>query len=290
MRSKLHYRGENKPSTPPDISLVLAEQVVRDVLEPHKTGEVTRFRGIRTHSQKQWKGKQRQWKKKEAEKLPKRVCAQAFGYQQARQERRLVIEMEGVIKKSLSEGRFFVYQAADPQVAATVQLMLERVPEMVAARKQALTERNVEALVEVFMADNPLASVEAEIEADNAALRSQFIKDVDLLTAQRVHARSGNKAKNTSVTASRWKAEKKIFAVSQSGKDLFPTFQFDEGLPKPVIAEVLRRLPASMTPWQIAFWFMSGNGWLDGDAPASRLGDRDKLLAAAGHEAEAVIG
>lgn len=181
-------------------------------------------------------------------------------------------------------------QNRDPQVMGTLQRVLDRVPDIVAARKRELTEQNIQALVDVFLADNPVASVEAEIEADNAAARALLLKSVPFLTAQQIHQRSGNKARNESVTASRWKSEKKIFSVPYGGKDLFPAFQFGETEPRPVIAEVLQALPASMSAWQVAFWFMSANGWLGGNAPADCLQDEPKLVAAAKHEAESVIG
>ena len=62
---------------------------------------------------------------------------------------------------------------------------------------------------------------------------------------------------------------------------LFPCFQFADGHPLPVVKKVLKRLPADMTPWQIAFWFRSGNGWLDGRSPEEALGDEEGVLNAA---------
>ena len=66
--------------------------------------------------------------------------------------------------------------------------------------------------------------------------------------------------------------------------------QFADGNPLPVIKEVLKRLPDGMTPWQIAFWFQSGNGWLDGRSPEEALGDEDAVLNAADRLREPAIG
>ena len=62
---------------------------------------------------------------------------------------------------------------------------------------------------------------------------------------------------------------------------VFPRFQFADGYPLLLIKEMLKRLPGDMTPWQIAFWFRSGNGWLDGRSPEEVLGDGDGVLNAA---------
>jgi hypothetical protein len=45
-----------------------------------------------------------------------------------------------------------------------------------------------------------------------------------------------------------------------------------------------------MTPWQIAFWFVSTNGWLDGDAPKDRLDAAGQAVAAARREGEEIMG
>ena len=45
-----------------------------------------------------------------------------------------------------------------------------------------------------------------------------------------------------------------------------------------------------MTGWQIAMWFASGNGWLDGAAPQDRLGDPEAVLDAARVLADPAVG
>ena len=100
----------------------------------------------------------------------------------------------------------------------------------------------------------------------------------------------GSKLSNSSEPASRWKREKRVFAVRAGPAQLFPRFQLADGYPLPVIKEVLKRLPHDMTPWQIAFWFRSGNGWLDGRSPEEALGDEAGVLNAAERLREPAIG
>ena len=100
----------------------------------------------------------------------------------------------------------------------------------------------------------------------------------------------GSQLSNPSEPASRWKREKRVFAVPVGRARLFPRLQFADGNPLPVIKEVLKRLPDGMTPWQIAFWFQSGNGWLDGRSPEEALGDEDAVLNAADRLREPAIG
>jgi hypothetical protein len=42
--------------------------------------------------------------------------------------------------------------------------------------------------------------------------------------------------------------------------------------------------------WQLAFWFTSPNGWLDGKRPADIIDDMESVARAAAREAEDIIG
>ena len=125
------------------------------------------------------------------------------------------------------------------------------------------------------------SGAEAELAVDNLELRRAYLDETPTLTAAQIHRMSGLTSRNTSEPASRWKSEGKTFAVRVGRRDLYPAFQFEDGAPRPVVRDVLAALPESMTGWQKALWFASGNGWLDGDEPQKRLRDRELVVAAA---------
>ena len=56
-----------------------------------------------------------------------------------------------------------------------------------------------------------------------------------------------------------------------------------DGQPRRVIKDILAQMPRWATPWQIALWFASGNGWLDGATPEERLDAPGEVVAAALH-------
>ena len=107
---------------------------------------------------------------------------------------------------------------------------------------------------------------------DNLELRNQYMNETPMLTAAQIQRMSGLGSKNASEPASRWKAEGKTFAVRVRGRDHYPAFQFEDGSPRPVMKAILAAVPETMTAWQKAIWFASGNGWLDGDEPRHRPG------------------
>jgi nucleoid DNA-binding protein len=183
-----------------------------------------------------------------------------------------------------------VVVAKDDPLASTISRVVERVPEIARIRRQQLTEKNIEALVELYLADDPVAEARRVIETDNARERALFLSEVACLTSKEIAQNAGHQAANASVTGSRWKQQRRIFSVPSRGSELYPAFQFREGQPHPTIAKILRELPKQMSPWQIAFWFTSSNSWLRGAAPAERLDDEDAVVAAARRENEPIIG
>ena len=187
--------------------------------------------------------------------------------------------------------RWVVVGARSDRQAALMRRAAATAGRIAEHRRREMTERNIETLVDLLLAGEERAETDREIEQDNAGLRARYMREVPTWTAARIHAHlPGPRPGNRSEPASRWKREKRIFAVRSGRSLLYPCFQFGDGLPLPVIGKVLKRLPDDMTPWQTAFWFRSGNGWLDGRAPQEALGDEGRLLEAADRMREPAIG
>ena len=160
-------------------------------------------------------------------------------------------------------------------------------PEQKGARSEERTQTLLAAMSDLHRPSEP----EADLEMDNALLRKQYLKRHRTLTSEQIRHASGLKTRNPSEPASRWKRQGKIFGVPVGRADRYPAFQFSEGRPRPEIGRVLAALPESMSPWQIAFWFASGNGWITNDAaPQDALDDMAGVLAAAADLAPDVMG
>ena len=187
--------------------------------------------------------------------------------------------------------RWILIRAGSRREAAVIRTTATMARRIVGQRRKEITERNVEALVDLYLEGEKRADVDRELEQDNAELRARYLLEVQTYTAAEIHElMHGSQLRNPSEPASRWRREKRVFAVRGGRAQLFPRFQFADGNPLPVIKEVLKRLPDDMTPWQIAFWFRSGNGWLDGKSPEEALSDEDSVLYAADRLHEPAIG
>ena len=180
--------------------------------------------------------------------------------------------------------------ANEPELEAAYRTMAAHMPKLMKVLQRRLEEQDIESLLNVLIpaaqADDPRKS----LAFDNAAARALFLDQVPCLTSKEVATLAGHRSKNTSMTASRWKQAGKLFSLTRLGEEIYPAFQFRDGQPHPTVARVLAELPKRKRPWQVAFWFTSSNGWLDGDTPADRLDDADAVIDAARHEAEEIVG
>jgi len=132
-------------------------------------------------------------------------------------------------------------------------------------------ERMIEAMLPPLSALLP--STVAALQAQrNAEARSSLVRELGALTSTQVAELAGSRASNRAALANRWKQEGRIFSVSYEGATLYPAFQFDaEGRPRPVIAEAIRTLGSKSTDWELALWFTTNVGWLDGQRPVDLL-------------------
>lgn len=173
-----------------------------------------------------------------------------------------------------------------PDVVRVLRVLASRL-----SRRPALSESRTQALLAAIGTLDTPSNLVADLEVDNAILRSRYLDGQKTYTSREVRELSGLATRNPSEPASRWKRNRRIFGVPVGKQDRYPAFQFAEGRPRPEIARILTMLPADMSPWQTAFWFASSNRWIDDDnAPQEALHDIDRVLSAAANLASADIG
>lgn len=166
--------------------------------------------------------------------------------------------------------------------------VLTRLPAVLDAHTRENEESNIAVLMDMMANNQAMPATTLEIR--NARIRAEYLDRVQCYKAAEVREQSGLKPKNPSEPASRWKREGKIFALRKAGIDLYPSFQFRDGQPRPVIKRILTILEKDYSPWQIAFWFEGGNGWLDGAKPKNCLEQFDEVVLAAYRLAEPTYG
>lgn len=108
----------------------------------------------------------------------------------------------------------------------------------------------------------------------SADARRALMQEFPLLTSRQVAEFADSGAKNRASTAHRWATARKVFSVSTGEGERFPAFEFKDGSPRAVNQAILNAFEDKVSGWALALWFISGNGWLDGDRPVDVL-DRD---------------
>jgi hypothetical protein len=152
--------------------------------------------------------------------------------------------------------------------------------------------RTFQRMVEAMMPEAPLPTPPAVLQARrNAAAREELISEFGVLNSAGIASLAGSRAKNKASLANRWKQEGRIFSVPYRGSVYFPAYQFDKkGQPLPVISRVLATLGGQSKEWELALWFTSVNGWLDGCRPVDLLlGEPEEIARAAEREAEGLL-
>ncbi len=150
---------------------------------------------------------------------------------------------------------------------------------------------SADSLMSTDDARDAMAEVRAAIAADNVAIRARFMREVEMLTTAEVEALGSATLDPGHAPENGRRPQRTMISVPYDGQERYPSFQFGaDGEPLPVIRDVLAILPDTMTPWQIAFWFVSSNSWLGGPAPRDHLDDAAAIIAAAGHENDEIGG
>ncbi|HSS51246.1 MAG TPA: hypothetical protein VLX28_20075 [Thermoanaerobaculia bacterium] len=152
--------------------------------------------------------------------------------------------------------------------------------------------RTFERLIDAMLPESPLPTPSAVLQARrNAEAREKLIREFGVLSSSDVASLAGSKAKNKAALANRWKQEGRIFSVPLRGAEYFPAYQFDEkGQPLPVIGRVLATLGGESREWELALWFTSANGWVDGRCPVDLLrSEPEEVAQAAEREAEGLF-
>jgi hypothetical protein len=119
----------------------------------------------------------------------------------------------------------------------------------------------------------------------NAEARAQVDAEFGLLSSEQVAELVGSRSANRASAAYGLRSTGRIFSVTSGGVQRYPGFQFDPtaGQPRRGVTRTLQVLAdAALSGWELALWFTSPTGLLDGHRPVDLLDtDPDAVVAAA---------
>lgn len=199
-----------------------------------------------------------------------------------------VREQASEMKGALSIIKQHTYLTEDEDyIVKTMSGLLPKLPELIAAKRTEEIDAEIKRYLEFMSPQDPLRDVTLAIEDDNIKMQKAFIQEHPCVDSKGVNSLSGQSPVNPAQTASRWKSNGQIFSVDYFGRELFPAFQFEAGRPRLIIKVILAILSPYRSSWQIAYWFVDENVWLDNARPVDLMESRETdVLQAARMEIE----
>ena len=164
-----------------------------------------------------------------------------------------------------------------------VESVLEELAPLVAARVKDKRRTDFQSLLDVLLRGVRLRTLDVAQAQKQAKALEAVLENSEWLTAEEIGERGRFSPSNLAAPANRWKQEGKIFAIPYQGQDRFPRYGLDETFrPLPGLEPILAQL-GPISPWRVAVWFESTNGWLENRRPREIVGtDPVSVLRAAG--------
>lgn len=165
--------------------------------------------------------------------------------------------------------RVQVHSEAMSQVLEAVMPMLGRVLQEKTAQAR---EKKLEDYVGLMAQQLVVPSTIDRKMAQRLALRrARVLNEFGYATAEQLADANQSRAGNRHALADNWKKRRQVFAVShrdEAGRmrEVFPLFQFDEHKPIRAVQAILDAFGERKSPWKLALWFTSNNGWLPSQA------------------------
>jgi hypothetical protein len=166
---------------------------------------------------------------------------------------------------------------ASEDMVGSVKKMMDQLPLIILSSAANEFERRARGLLETYPLPDPLADEHLALFAEEREARSNFLRTYSCYSSSEIADLSGSTNKNRAQQAHRWKHEGRVLGLSvDSGKEVYPAFQFDRRKPLKSIKALIERLSKYREPWDIAHWMVSSNDWLSGERPIDLLASKDQ--------------
>jgi hypothetical protein len=187
-----------------------------------------------------------------------------------------------------AEGVLITVKRASPQALAGLVQSLELFGQLYADAMAKVPQETMEQIINLLVPKEPVPSTALKqaqmvVRAKNAVLRSgDWVKATDIAELAQFSSA------NPSSQPSKWKREKRIFAIRHDSIDYFPMYGLDATSgyrPFAALKDIIAVLEHRKDGWGMAYWFASVNSRLGGKRPQDLLPHApERVLAAAQHE------
>ena len=191
-------------------------------------------------------------------------------------------------------GNAYLLSVEGEAMSRVLEAMMPVLGRVLREKTAQVRERKLEELVD-FIAGQMVSPSDLDLRmAQRIAVRhARVLKEFGFATAEQLADLNHSRAANRNALVDNWKKRGQVFAVRHRDADgrmreVFPLFQFENHQPIKAVQSVLEALGAQRSPWKLALWFTSNNGWLAGQArPVDLLtSSPDAVVQAARRDAD----
>ena len=171
------------------------------------------------------------------------------------------------------------FKISTPSTAEFLVRLASALDSNLMARLAALPQQAFENSVAAVLRNiaPPLSAHEAQMAQRVAMARAAILEEFGYFTREQLAA--GSRARDPGGLVDTWRSRSKVFSVplpqsTAKDADVYPAFQFHEGKPRPIIATILGIFGKTLSGWDLAHWFTSGNSMLPDSARPVDLMER----------------
>lgn len=182
------------------------------------------------------------------------------------------------VRQDIQSAHEYLIGVNSDQSAQVLETLLPFLDHLLVEKTEKIREKKLEDLVE-FMAGQLVSpsAVDTQMTHRLASRRARILNEYGYMTAEELADKNNSRSANRSALADNWKKRHQVFSVSHrddTGKtrEVFPLFQCEDYKPIKAIQSVLDVFSDKKSPWKIAYWFVSNNGWLPNQARPGKMG------------------
>ena len=174
---------------------------------------------------------------------------------------------------------------ASPEVLEGLVQSFLLVSKLYCEKLEPVSAEVVAKIAEMYVPKAPAPSTVLLQAKMMAEAKRSVLQSGDWITANDIAELAKFSSANPSTQPSKWKREKRIFAIRHNGIDYFPIYALDEDTgyrPYAGLKDIIQVLESRKDGWGMAYWFASLNGRLGSKPPKDLLKtDPGSVLAAA---------
>lgn len=169
-------------------------------------------------------------------------------------------------------GHSYLLQVHGDAMSQILEAVMPMLGSLLTQKTTKVREQKLEDLVDFIAGQMVVPSgVDIQMAQRLAARHAGVLNEFGFATAEQLADANHSRATNRNALADNWKKRRQVFTVrhrDESGRrrEVYPLFQFEDHKPIKVVHPVLEAFGEHKSPWKIALWFTSNNGWLPGQA------------------------